>query len=181
MLAPKNGRPTASVFLLPPPLLSAQRLGRAPRSDAKPPHTAPERKARLKRPAKREHTRFDSRPPRAIPERKAQLKRCALKELALNAPQNSVPKAAFRLYTPHPSRSNPTLTNPQIQWISFLNPLFHFFTTLYSICRAITYSFIITDLEYFRAVNFKPKISTICTIHAKFKQYNFGRGLFRPV
>lgn len=53
------------------------------------------------------------------------------------------------------------------------------------------------------AGNFRPKISTICTIHAKFKQYNFfpcqlfegkissreeisnstifGRGLFRPV
>ena len=28
-------------------------------------------------------------------------------------------------------------------------------------------------LKYFIAGNFKLKISTICTIHAKFKQYNF--------
>ena len=50
---------------------------------------------------------------------------------------------------------------------------FHFFNTLYYICRAVTYSFTITYLEYFMAGNFRLKISTICTIHAKFKQYNF--------
>ena len=43
--------------------------------------------------------------------------------MALNVRPNSVQKAAFRLNTPHPSRSNPTLTNPQIQWIPFSNPM----------------------------------------------------------
>ena len=53
----------------------------------------------------------------------------------------------------------------------FDSQCFHFFNTLYYICRAVTYSFTITYLEYFRAGNFRLKISTICTIHAKFKQY----------
>ena len=50
---------------------------------------------------------------------------------------------------------------------------FHFFNTLYYICRAVTYSFTITYLEYFRTGNFRLKVSIICTIYAKFKQYNF--------
>ena len=84
----------------------------------------------------------------------------------------------------------------ELQW-------FHFFNTLYSIYKAVTYSFTITYLEYFSAGNFRLKISTIRTIHAKFKQYKiftgqhfkgeisareeilnstiFGRGLFSPV
>ena len=84
----------------------------------------------------------------------------------------------------------------QIHW-------FHFFIIPYYICPAVTYSFTITYLEYFMAGNFGLKISTVCTIHAKFKQYKiftgqhfkeeissreeisngtiFGRGLFRPV
>ncbi len=52
---------------------------------------------------------------------------------------------------------------------------FHFFNTLYYIRRAITYSFTIAHLDYFMAGNFRLKISTICTTHAKFKQYNFAR------
>ena len=55
------------------------------------------------------------------------------------------------------------------------NQWFHFFNTLYSICSAVTYSFTITYLEYFMAGNFRIKISTICTIHAKFKQYKILR------
>ena len=57
------------------------------------------------------------------------------------------------------------------QWNPNSNQSFHFFNTLYYICQAVTYSFTITYLEYFMVGNFKLKISTICIIHAKFKQY----------
>ena len=60
--------------------------------------------------------------------------------------------------------------------IVLFNSEFHFFNTLYYICQAVTYSFTITYLEYFMAVNFRLKISTNCTIHAKYKQYNFFGG-----